>query len=130
MNALEKPQLHEYFQVINAQIYDNIIVDSKEAINLGSGKNETRVLAPKGGFLKNNYIINARTLIKVEDEPQGMSIENNQTDASQLPAGFIKMGTDLIKSDGIWQKKNNVRVPFWKNEKIGPEWDSTKRTFN
>lgn len=126
MNALEKPQLHEYFQVINAQIYDNIIVDSKEAINLGSGKNETRVLAPKGGFLKNNYVINTRTLLKVEDEPQGMLIENNQADASQLPAGFIKMGTDLIKSDDIWQKKSNIRVPFWKNVKIGPEWGSTK----
>lgn len=130
MNALEKPELNEYWQVINPQIYENIIVNSKEAINIGSGKNATRVLSPKGGFVKNNYVINTPNVIKIEDQPDGMSIENNQTDASSLPAGFTNIGSDLRKSDGIWQKKNEVKTPFWKKEKIGPEWDNTKRNLN
>nr|7O7A_A Chain A, Aliginate lyase [Pseudopedobacter saltans DSM 12145]7O7A_B Chain B, Aliginate lyase [Pseudopedobacter saltans DSM 12145] len=129
MSALEKPQLHEYFQVINPQIVGNIIADSKEGIDIGAGKNEKRMLPPKDGFLKNNYVINTRTVIKTENEPEGLLIENNQTDASSLPKGFTKVGSDLVKSDGIWQKKNDVKTPFWKKEKIGPEWNNVKMNF-
>lgn len=129
MNALEQPQLHEYWRVINPEITNNIIVDSKEAINIGSGKNTTRVLPPKGGFLQHNDIVNTRTVIKIEDQPEGTTIDNNRTDAASLPTGFVKLGTDLVKSDGIWQRKNEVKTPFWKKEKIGPVWDTTKKDF-
>lgn len=57
MSAVVNPKLFEYWQVKNASITDNIMVDCKEAINLGSGKNETRIVTPDLIKIINNYVI-------------------------------------------------------------------------
>ena len=122
MNAIENPELHEYWQVKNATIQGNIIVDCREAIVLGSGKDANRKVIPDQINLSNNYIINPTTLILKMDNPTNSVIENNQVEGASLENGFIKMGNDLVKAHGIWQRKNHIKKPFWLEEAIGPDW--------
>lgn len=122
MNTVENPKLNEYWQVKNAIIQENIIVNCREAFVLGSGKDATRVVIPDKVNITNNYVINPTTLILKLDNPTNSTINNNQVEGASLENGFIKMGNDLVKSDGIWQLKNNIKTPFWLDKKVGPSW--------
>lgn len=129
MNAYEKPALNEYWQVKNADIQNNIIVDAREAFVLGSGKDKDRTIAPDGVILSNNYIINPMTLLVTQDEPKNLKMQNNQVEGASIVTGFVKMGSDLQISDGIWQKKTELKKPFWLETAVGPEWKKDNRSF-
>lgn len=129
MNAYEKPALNDYWQVKNADIQNNIIVSAREAFVLGSGKDNDRTVAPDGVNLSNNYVINPTTLLVTQDEPKNLKMQNNQVDGASVVAGFVKMGNDLQMSDGIWQKKSELKKPFWLEAAIGPEWKKDNRSF-
>lgn len=129
MNAYEKPALNDYWQVKNADIQNNIIVGAREAFVLGSGKDNDRTLAPDGVNLSNNYIISPTTLLVTQDEPKNLKMQNNQVEGASIVTGFVKMGNDLQMSDGIWQKKTEIKKPFWLATAIGPEWKKDHRSF-
>jgi len=129
MNAYANPALNDYWQVKNADIQNNIIVDAEEAFVLGAGKNGSRTVAPNGVIIANNYVINPGTLLVLQDEPKNLKIENNRSDGGTSVKGFVKMGNDLELSDGVWQKKNTLKKPFWLNTVIGPDWKKDNRSF-
>ncbi len=129
MNALPQPKLNEYWQVKNAVVSKNIIADCTEAFNLGSGKNATRVVVPDGVKITENYIANPQKLMTFEDQPKNLQLENNQLAGATLTQGFVKAKQELIKSDGVWQLKNNMKKPFWLTEKIGPAWNLARNNF-
>jgi len=129
MNAYEKPALNEYWQVKNADIQNNIIVGAREAFVLGSGKDNDRTLAPDGVNISNNYIINPVTLLVTQDEPKNLKMQNNQVEGASIVTGFVKMGNDLQLSDGVWQKKTELKKPFWLETAVGPEWKKDNRSF-
>lgn len=129
MNAYQNPELHEYWQVKNALIENNIIVDAKEALVLGAGKDSKRILAPDGIKIINNYIINPGALLVSQDHPTNLVVQNNQVDGASLTSGFVKMGSDLQMSDGIWQNKTALKQPFWLNTEVGPDWKKDNRSF-
>ncbi len=129
MNAYEKPALNEYWQVKNADIQNNIIVGAREAFVLGSGKDNDRTVAPDGVNISNNYIFNPTTLLVTQDEPKNLKMQNNQVEGANIVTGFVKMGNDLQMSDGIWQKKTELKKPFWLETAIGPDWKKDNRSF-
>ncbi len=129
MNAYEKPALSDYWQVKNADIQNNIIVSAREAFVLGSGKDNDRTVAPDGVNISNNYVINPTTLLVTQDEPKNLKMQNNQVEGASIAAGFVKMGNDLQMSDGIWQKKTELKKPFWLETAIGPDWKKDNRSF-
>lgn len=129
MNALEKPELNEYWQVKNALVQDNIIVNPREAFVLGAGKDAIKTLAPDGVNISNNYIINPTTLLVTQDDPNNLTLQNNQVDGASFPIGFVKLSNDLQMSDGLWQKKTALKTPFWLNTAIGPDWKKDNRSF-
>lgn len=129
MNAYQNPALNDYWQVKNADIQNNIIVNAREAFVLGSGKDDDRTVAPDGVKIINNYILNPTTLLVTADEPKSLKIENNQVEGSSFSAGFVKMGNDLQMSDGVWQKKTAVKTPFWLNTAVGADWKKDNRSF-
>lgn len=129
MNAYEKPALSDYWQVKNADIQNNVIVSAREAFVLGSGKDNDRTVAPDGVNISNNYIINPTTLLVTQDEPKNLKMQNNQVEGASIVAGFVKMGNDLQMSDGIWQKKTEIKKPFWLETTVGPEWKKDNRSF-
>lgn len=130
MNTVVNPKLFEYWQVKNAIITDNILVDCTEAFNLGSGKNETRVVVPNSIHIRKNYVINPQKLLVFEDQPTNLIMEDNQVKGASLEKGFSKLSSDLIKSDGIWQLKTNIKKPFWLETNIGPSWKIEKLKYS
>lgn len=129
MNAYQNPALSDYWQVKNADIQDNIIVDAREAFVLGAGKDSDRTVAPDGVKIINNYIINPVTLLVTQDNPANLVMQNNQVEGSGFSTGFVKMGADLQLSDGIWQKKTAIKKPFWLTTVVGPDWKKDNRGF-
>jgi poly(beta-D-mannuronate) lyase len=129
MNALVDPKPNEYFQVKKAIVKNNVIVDCKEAIAIGSGKDARRTLAPVNLVLTQNVIINAIKLINFYDEPITSTINENQVLGGSLANGFEKIKSDYIKKDNIYQLKGAKKSPFWLTEKIGPSWVSEKLSF-
>nr|WP_294901225.1 polysaccharide lyase 6 family protein [uncultured Pedobacter sp.] len=122
MNGVENPKLNEYFQVKNASIKNNMIVDCNEAIVLGSGKNTTRVVPPINLVLQNNIVINPSKIIVYTEDIKVASIKNNEVKGAPLSEGFESLKTGLVKSNGIIQVKGKEKIPFWMTEKIGPNW--------
>jgi poly(beta-D-mannuronate) lyase len=127
MNGLKEPKLNEYFQVKNAIVRNNIIINCAEAFAIGSGKNDTRVAPPIGLVLTNNYVINSSKLWSVEDEPQKSDISKNYAKGTVLVNGFEQMKEEFIKTkENLTLPKNNQNNPFWLKEAIGPEWNKRK----
>ena len=121
MNAFENPQLFEYFQVKNAVVKNNTIVDCKEAITIGSGKSDKRILAPVNLTLEENVIINPAKLITFKDQPLQSSIKNNYLKGANLENGFVNLDADFVKyPDNLWGIKGQRKTPFWLLESIGP----------
>ena len=122
MNAYEKPKLNEYWQVRNPNITNNIIVNCKEAIEIGSGKDSKRVLAPIGVILENNIVIDPEKLIVYNENLNNDSLKNNKVKGVAIEEGFQTLKLDLFKSSGIYQIKGKEKTPFWLSEHIGPNW--------
>jgi poly(beta-D-mannuronate) lyase len=123
MNALITPELNEYWQVKNAEINNNMIVDCKEAFTLGSGKNDKRILAANGVNISNNYVMNGSKLLNIMDKPQNLVLKDNQVKGLNLQEGFVSFNTKLAKATNkMWIIKGTEKSPFWLNEKIGPDW--------
>lgn len=125
MNAFENPQLFEYFQVKNASVKNNVIVDCAEAFSIGSGKDSKRIVAPVNLVLQDNIVINPTKLISYQDQPISSNISNNQVTGASLTDGFTKLKEDYAKNSyKMWSINGQETKPFWLSEKIGPEWSS------
>jgi len=129
MNTVVNPKLFEYWQVKNATIEGNISVDCAEAFNIGSGKNEVRVIVPDSVFIQNNIVINPSKLIVYEDMPKHLTLADNHVKDAKIEKGFVKLATELINSDGIFQLQTNIKKPFWLIEDIGPYSLKKKPTY-
>ena len=128
MNAYEAPKLNEYFQVKNATIKSNVVVDCNEAIVIGSGKDSKRIMPPVDLVLQNNVIINPKKLITYQDQAINSTISNNEVMGASLADGFIKLNNGDYEKNSykMWQPKGTEMKPFWLNNKIGPEWSTKK----
>jgi poly(beta-D-mannuronate) lyase len=123
MNAFEKAKLNEYWQVKNAIVKNNIIVDCATAFVVGAGKNELRVLAPKRVSIIDNYIISPGVLIDQKDTPLESIVKNNQVKGTSLEDGFIALSVPVSKnSNNLFQIGEMPLQTFWTTEKIGPVW--------
>lgn len=129
MNGVEKPELHEYFQVKNASITDNIIVHCREAFVLGAGKDERNTVVPDGVTLTNNYVIDPGEMLILKDSPINLKMENNQSTGATLIPGFVKMDVELVMAYGIWQLKTAQKKPFWLDGDVGVSWHPAPSTF-
>ncbi|MCC2600159.1 polysaccharide lyase 6 family protein [Sphingobacterium sp. FBM7-1] len=127
MNAVENPELNAYFQVQDAQVKNNIVVGCAEGIIIGAGANTTRTVVPKNLTIQGNILQNVSTVIKYEAQPIGLSIDNNQTNASISENGFLKLNELLEANEyGIY-----TDMPaFWldKSNKIGPDGTNLDQT--
>ncbi|MBC7655373.1 MAG: alginate lyase, partial [Oligoflexus sp.] len=122
MNAFEKPELNEYWQVKNPKITNNIIVDCNEAIVIGSGKSSKRIMPPTGIILEDNIVINSKKIIVYNEDLKHSSVKNNTVSGSEKAGIFEKLKSDLVKSSGIYQIKGKEKPLFWFNNQIGPNW--------
>lgn len=126
MNAFENPELIQYWQVKNPIVKNNIIVDCAEGLEIGSGKNEKRVVAPTGVIFEDNIIIKTLATAVFNEVPTNSMILNNQVDKSVFIPGFNPIKVKLEKHNGLYQEKSGHKTPFWLEKKIGPIWDKAE----
>ncbi|SFG81699.1 polysaccharide lyase 6 family protein [Pedobacter insulae] len=107
MDGLPNPILVSHWQVKNATVVANTIVDCKEAFSVGAGKNTERILPPQRVLIANNLIGNTSTAVTMVDQAADVTFNGNMVDdkgtITTLPAGFKLVDAKLKKHEGIWQ---------------------------
>lgn len=115
MDGLPNSPLNGYWQVKNPEVVGNTIVDCKEAFNIGSGKNEVRILPPVNVLLADNVVYNSAT-INFSDQPQGIIYKGNMyfkesAVSEAVPDGFSSGPLKLKPDDqGVFQADTNSRI--------------------
>jgi len=131
MDGLPNPQLTSHWQVKNAQIYNNVIINCKESLSIGAGKNAERYLTAENSSFNNNIIVTSQQAIHWVDDSVELKFQNNivwnATDADKLRSGFMKKDPQLMKdNNNLYYPRNKPKIPFWEKEKIGPVWMKKK----
>lgn len=97
MDGVPNSEPSGYFQVKNAQIVGNTIVNCKEAFEIGAGKGgNNRTLPPINCTIANNLIQqkNGADLLKFMDTPTGFTYQGNMVYAGgalTVPTGFAQI---------------------------------------
>ena len=128
MDGLPNPELTSHWQVKNADVENNLIIDCKQSLNLGSGKNADRYLKAENTLIANNVIVTKNNAVDWSDDSVVVDFRNNivwdPADRRNLPPGFVVRDPGLLRDRyGIYElpgKKNDP--PFWTQEESGPFW--------
>jgi len=93
MNGVPDSPLNRYFQVIEAEVAFNTIVNCKVPLTIGAGKDSEKTLAPKDCKVANNIIDGIyNSVIVMDDEPIDMLWEGNVINADE---------NDVVIKEGI-----------------------------
>lgn len=103
MNGVPDSPLNRYFQVDNAMIENNSIIDS-DHIELAAGSDEERSATPVNSVFGSNLIHNedGRNIITVHDDISGIDFRANALNGvedSPLSDGFDNSGIELRRAD-------------------------------
>jgi len=119
MDGLPNPILVSHWQVKNAEITANTIVDCKEAFSIGAGKNSDRILAPQKVVITNNLVKADTNPVSWVDKAADVTFSGNMLDAKSAPQ-------DLEKGFSLLDAKGNVAPSLdksiLKGQNIGPNW--------
>jgi len=127
MAGLPNPVLTSHWQVKNASITDNTIINCKESFAIGAGYNPERYLPALNTVFANNTIVTKEEPLKWYDDKVKISFSNNTVwdipASAKLPEGFTVKDPQIKKdSNGLYVVGGKKQTPFWKAEKIGPGW--------
>ena len=128
MDGLPNPPLTGHWQVKNASIYNNTIVNCSQPLCIGAGKNPERYLKAENTSFTNNIIIPKGRVINWADDSVALHFADNIVSKTEqdesLPAGFTIKDPQLQKDgNGLYYRKGGRPLQlFWKEEKIGPSW--------
>jgi poly(beta-D-mannuronate) lyase len=131
MAGLPNPQLTSHWQVKNAHIHHNVILDCKESFSIGAGKNRERYLSPLNTVFADNIIVTSHQALHWVDDSVAIQFRGNlvqgASDAHQLKAGFAIKDPKLAKAaTGLYVPNKKFPQPFWIKEKVGPNWIEPK----
>ena len=119
MDGLPNPILTSHWQVKNATVLANTIVDCKEAFSIGAGKNSERVLAPQKVIIANNLVRPGGIVVSLVDSSAEVSYKGNMLDSSSgttintvhmVYSGFVKVDAQLRQTGEIWSPEKNSPV--------------------
>lgn len=113
-NGVPNSPLNRYFQVINARVINNTLVNCEHPIVIGAGKTSELSLAPKDCEISNNlvavYSSSSTGIIEYVDDPENMTYQNNIMFGADLgipsQTGILEEDPELIQSD-IWRLSDN-----------------------
>lgn len=124
-NGVPDSPLNRYFQVTNAQVINNTIVNCKSPLTIGAGKSDELSLAPLNTIIANNVIADyegkASKAIYYKDIPKNITFTNNMVYAP-LKLGDTPDDTDnsdpkLKSTNGFYRpSKNSPVIGFGKTD--------------
>jgi poly(beta-D-mannuronate) lyase len=113
MNSVPKPALNSYWQVKNASVVSNSIINCAEAFVLGSGKDSERVVPPENVVILNNLVKMNTIPVKSLEDKADVRFSGNvfATSGTQLTLspGFVSADIDFDKKGGLLLL-NDVKV--------------------
>jgi poly(beta-D-mannuronate) lyase len=114
MDGLPNPILVSHWQVKNADIIANTIVDCKEPFSLGAGKNSERILPPQKVVIANNLVKATQNPVSWVDKNTEVSFIGNMLDINASPEnldnGFSVVNAKLENQDGLWRIQKDSPV--------------------
>ncbi len=134
MNGVSNSKLNEYFPAKQIKIKNNFIIDCKEGIVIGSGRNETRVIPPNDIVVESNYLINNKLSYQKKENLSNVITKTNEVrgDDSLIGTdGFDGAKTKFFTKNKLWfvkEKEADFKL-FWQEEKIGTDWESHQFEF-
>lgn len=128
MDGLPNPELTSHWQVKNATVSCNTLVQCRENVVIGAGKNPQRNLPPLNTTFTENIISTTNPLVRWEEEQAPVRFVANRAVVTpapaSLPEGFEKHPAPL-KQDryGLYRSACMGKdKPFWLKEAAGPAW--------
>lgn len=109
-NGVPDSPLNRYFQVINAQVVNNTIVNCEHPFTIGAGASGELSLPPKDCFIANNVVVDYASstdqIIEYRAVPENLSYLNNIMYGAELgiPSqdGILEEDPELMLSD-FWR---------------------------
>ena len=120
MNGVPNSPLNRYFQVIDSEATNNILVDC-EHIQLCAGSDEERSATPHNTKMKHNIIYNSKKndIFTIYDDVSGIDFEGNLISENMnfpmynekaIEKGFIKKSLNLTRENGIMRSANHPEI--------------------
>ncbi|SHG31704.1 polysaccharide lyase 6 family protein [Pedobacter caeni] len=128
MAGLPNPILVSHWQVKNARITDNLILNCKEPFAIAAGYRKDRYLPALNTYFAKNIILSNVSPLKVYDEKVVVNFEDNLIFSTAFSGekgrGFELRNEQLKKgSSGLFLRPGQADFkPFWESEQIGPGW--------
>jgi poly(beta-D-mannuronate) lyase len=127
MDGLPNPVPTSHWQVKNAVITHNTIINCRQSFCIGSGKNADRYLSPLNTVFASNLISTNEQALDWVDDSTKIQFKDNLvervSDKDRLPAGFSVQDLHLKKlPNGLYSINGQTPDPFWKKEQVGPVW--------
>ena len=127
MAGLPNPILTSHWQVKDATISNNLIIDCKEAFAIGAGYRADRYLPALNTSFTNNIIVGNKAPVKWYDQKVEIAFSKNTLigNPAEVPANGFSLTAVALKGTeyALFLKPGQAAyVPFWKTEKIGPDW--------
>lgn len=126
VDGIPNSPLTGYFQVKNAHVIDNTMVNCEEVFSIGHGKSEARHLPPQRCFITANHVVPGASLIHWLDDKADLRFENNvlyQKDGTQPTPGFgvVKpaLFRDSLKEYG---RSSEAKQPPLVHTDVGASW--------
>ncbi|MCX2450290.1 polysaccharide lyase 6 family protein [Pedobacter sp. PLR] len=135
MAGLPNPILTSHWQVKNAVIQDNLILNCTEPFAIAAGYNPGRYLPALNTVFAKNIIMANQSPLKWYDEKVSVLFEDNlifSNSYSGTPEkGFVLKNEALKKmANGLYLKPGQRAFkPFWEISKIGPGWAKLNTSF-
>lgn len=135
MAGLPNPILTSHWQVKNALIKDNLILNCKEPFAIAAGYNPGRYLPALNTVFEKNIIVSNESPLKWYDEKVSIHFEDNlilsKSYSGTPEKGFTLKNEVLQKmADGLYLKPGQQQFkPFWESTKIGPGWAKLNTSF-
>ncbi|WP_316751381.1 polysaccharide lyase 6 family protein [Pedobacter gandavensis] len=135
MAGLPNPILTSHWQVKNAVIRDNLILNCKEPFAIAAGYNPDRYLLALNTVFAKNIIVSDQSPLKWYDDKVSVLFEDNQllskSYAGTPEKGFVLKNESLKKmANGLYLKPGQRAFkPFWESGKIGPSWAKLTTSF-
>lgn len=150
MNAWESPPLHGYWQVKNVEVRNNTIIDCRESVVVGSGKNAKTFLPPLNTLISDNIIVAKTPIITwtepTANHPENIRFENNivygMEKEDHYPAGIEVTDPRLVSNTlGVYEREAltdsgigaqsmaDTHIALLNATDIGPDWMSLARKF-
>jgi len=128
MDGLPNPVLTSHWQVKDAKVYNNVIVNCTEPLAIGAGKNTERYLPPLRVSIADNVVFGKSDPVKAYEDKADIAYINNiswgQSEPVSIMKGFVVKDPGLKKNrNGLYSTASfKTDSPFWTTEKIGPSW--------